>query len=288
MEWKTIRCRIWKKLTIFRCCHRFIWFINFSLILFNCVEPVGPDVSKVTDIYIGCVLQTGRGIHKVFVYNNTIDPAGHPPIAPELFLQDAKVTLSCTEWSIELAPDSSRKEFAIHGPYFSTKNRKIRIEPMTTYTLTVDWQGEQIIAQTTTPIAPKFDPVDSLIFLDYNENYHSIQIELKWQSPYENHFISVSYISTDSQFPERWLFNPINGYRTVFDLSNPQEEGDITAVVYTLNEDYQRYQQEAENITSDAYESPQKLYSNIPGAHGVFAAMSNDTLKFRYRIRKNL
>jgi hypothetical protein len=233
------------------------------------------------------VLQTGSGIQKVFVYNNTTDPAGHPPIAPELFLQDAKVTLSCMEWSIELAPDSSRKEFAIDGPYFSTKNRKIRIEPMTTYTLTVDWQGEQIIAQTTTPIAPKFDPVDSLIFLDYKEVYHSIQIELKWQSPYENHFISVSYISTDSQFPERWLFNPVNGYRTEFDLSHPQEEGEITAVVYTLNEDYQRYQQEAENITSDAYETPQKLYSNIPGAHGVFAAMSNDTLKFRYKIQKS-
>jgi len=243
---------------------------------------VGPKLEPVTDIYISGVLQTGQGIQKVYVCQGTDNPQIFTPSDSTLLLKDAEVFLSGAGWRIQLFPDKPRSSQYYYGPYFSTGQQQILIEPEKTYSLEVNWQGQHFIAQTTTPVAPKFNPIDTTMIINVN-SYGYGYFELSCQSPAQEHIVEVSYpayggISGD--------FNIKRGHQFIMSFNRGDSTGIITAVVALWNEDYERAQISAQELFN--LETPMKRYSNIPGAHGVFAAMSNDTLKFRYRIRKSL
>ncbi len=270
-----------KRSPIFRYCRQFISLISFSLFL-NCLEPVGPKLEPVTDIYIGGVLQTGRGIQKIYVCQGTDNPQIFTPSDSTLLLKDAEVFLSGAGWRIQLFPDRPRSSQYYYGPYFSTGQQQILIEPEKTYSLEVNWQGQHFVAQTTTPVAPKFNPIDTTMIIDVNSRGYGY-FELSWESPAWENIVEVSYPAYGGI---NGGFNIFRGHESKMYFNRGDSTGIITAVVALWNEDYEKAQLSTEELSN--LETPMKLYSNIPGAHGVFAAMSNDTLKFHYRTRKIL
>lgn len=269
---------------IFQFCRLFTWFIIFNF-FHGCLNPASPPIEKVEEIYIGCVLRTGTGVQKVYVTNSTTDPENITPGDSSLFIKDAIVTISCPEFSVQLTPDSAGLDNGMAGPYFSTQNQKTQIKPETTFQLSVVWQGKEFTAQTQTPVAPIFLSIDSSEIVIQTNEFGESDLELAWTSP-----DSISYISVD--YPRHLNFNWGGNGREKSDYWVPANSmhlftywwdsvGVTSAVVYSTNADYKQCQQSADELAD--VDIPQKYFSNINGAHGVFAAMASDTLTFKYR-----
>lgn len=248
---------------------------------------MGPELEGIEDIYIASVLQTGGGKQIVYVCQSVTNPVNHPPGDSTLFLADAKVMLSCDEWEVSLSPDSfDSLEAATMGCplFFSTKDHNIYIEPEKTYELAVSWHGKRFTAQTITPKAPLFNPIDSVVVI-HNDEFEPGEFELSWQSSYQKHWVKIDYPWSKSL---QWggsgrnnLYYFVEGHKAKFSTWSWDSAGVAIAVVFTWNDDYDQYLYSAEDLaTTDV---PHKRFSNIFGAHGIFAAMASDTLVFQYK-----
>ncbi len=220
----------------------------------------------------------------VFVNRSTTDPRLHPPNDSTLFLKDAEVKLSCSEWQVQLVPDQYDSMRFLKGFFFSTKDQRISIEPGRIYTLSVIWQGQTATATTLTPIAPEFDPIDSLVIVDYDPVALYGAVEFSWQSPQSEHFLVLTYPGFDYWHKPtvKSFIDIVFRHRARLAFRDCDTTGTATVVVYTWNEDYARYREDSEQ--PDAVRNQAGQFSNIHGAYGIFAAMANDTLRFRYRL----
>lgn len=271
------------KKQICRYFQRFIWFTLFSGIT-GCLEPVSPPLEPITEIYIGCVLKTGKGPQQVYIYRSVTDPEKTTPGDSALLIQDAVVSLRGDDFEVFLAPVWLDSTFQMSGPYFSTG--PIEILPETTYELSVRWQGQEFIARTTTPVAPVFQPIDTAEIVIPEDEFGLSAFGISWTSPFKHHFLLADYPSERT-----WLWGG-NGraQETNFVVGNSfnfmtywwDSSGVAYFTVYSRNEDYEKSEQSGEELANAGI--PQQYYSNIQGAHGVFAAMSaSKPLVLKYR-----
>jgi len=271
------------KKQIYRYFRRFIWCILFSGIT-GCLEPVSPPLEPITDIYIGCVLKTGKGPQRVYVYQSVTDPAATTPGGSALLIQDAVVSLRGDDFETFLAPAWLDSTFQMSGPYFSTG--PIEILPETTYELSVRWQGKAFTARTTTPVTPVFQPIDTSEIIISEDEFGLSGFSITWTSPFKNHSLVADYPSERSW---RWGGNGraqetnfVTGYSFNFFTYWWDSSGVAYFTVYSRNEDYEKSEQSGAELANVGI--PQQYYSNIQGAHGVFAAMSaSDTRVLKYR-----
>jgi hypothetical protein len=234
-------------------------------------------------------LQTGRDPQIVYIFKGLADPVGdYVPGDSSLFVADARVTLGCNDWEVNLKPTTINK-YERNIPAYSTESRQIEVKPETIYYLSVQWQGHEFTAQTRTPVAPAFFPVDSLVILRVDENGSSEEYDLKWESASFDNILSLDYphipylpLRPDIRYPERGHDTfQTKGFHYPIWTFRWDSCGTTIAVIHTWNEDFEKYKNYIEE--SADVEFPVRRFSNIEGTHGVFAAMSNDSLIFRYR-----
>ncbi len=238
----------------------------------GCIEPTGPQLADIEDIYISSVLQAGQGKQIVYVYNSVTDPTAHPPGDPAGFISNATVILSCDNWQVQLVQDIDSLS---REPVFSTRGHQIIIVPGKTYQLSVLWHEKRFWSETTVPLAPSFENIDTMLVV------RNDKIKLAWKSPYLKHLIVVCYPASWAWWSGKACTDKlVKDVKAQFDTFMWDSTGVATAIVYTYNKAYEQY---LNIILEDNNNSTTKHFSNISGAYGIFAAMASDTLVFQYK-----
>ncbi|MBN2087997.1 hypothetical protein JW964_00200 [candidate division KSB1 bacterium] len=253
-----------------------------------CQTGLGPAPEDSEELYVGCILKTGETIQRVYALKSTINPAVQVPGDSLLLAGDARVFLSQAQNKVQLTPDyliMKSEIFDFSRPMFSTRENPLIIEPETTCQLEILWRNKIIRALTTTPAKPQFNPIDSILIVHAGVDGIP-EFFISWKSAYQTHLLEIEY-------PASWrikygmngrvrMTNTVSGSNHSFSVPDCDSSGILQAKIYAFNADYENYRQAAQAI--EVKKPFYKRFSNIEGAHGVFAAMASDSVQFEYRI----